>query len=1158
MSLQFIIGSSGAGKSHYLYESVIKQSIQEEKRNFLIIVPEQFTLQTQKDLVTMHPKHGIMNIDVLSFMRLAYHVFDEVGGNQRLVLEDTGKSMIVKKVAMDKKNELILFGANVRKQGFIEEMKSMISELLQYSIHADELEEMLTIAKDKKLLSNKLKDISTIYHAYEDFLKDRYINAEELLDVVCTVIDSSSRTKDSVICLDGFTGFTPSQYKLLSILLRQAKTVYVTITMDERQADRHLKEHELFYLSCKTMEKMTQIAAEAGVEVLDPIVLSGAANENGTKTLYRYLHSEPLAALEHNIFRYPYQVYKKEQDDITITAAKNPTAEVRHTVIEIQRLIREENYRYKDIAVVSGDVSMYGDLLLMECNKAKIPCFVDNKKTISSNPVVEMIRSAMDIAEHNFSYESVMRFLKCGLTGFTQDAIEKFENYLIAQGIRGYSMYQKEWTRSYRSAYEIDFEQINGVRERLVTELKAFYEVMTSKTSTVREIITALYELMSYYRAEEQIVEYAELFKQRAIEEDRQRAKEYDQVYRLVLEVFDRIVELLGDDVLTAREMKDILETGLKEIKVGLIPPGVDQVLIGDIERTRLKDIKALFFIGVNDGIVPKANPGGGILSDVERQLFADHSIELSPTKRQNAYMTEFYLYLNMTKPQNRLYLSFAKMDGTGKALRTSYLISKILKLFPNIALKDADITDRQEEGINQLLGTDFGLSYLITSLRDYDGTHESELFHELYRLYLDQEADTRIPISDIWEGIFYQNQESNLTKEVAKKLYGETLLGSVTRMEKYAACAFSHFLEFGLGVEERKEFTVSVPDIGNIFHEALERFSNRLKQSEYNWHTLPKDVETEFGKESVVEAVAEFGNGILESSKRNAYLVNRVERILLKTVDTLANQLRAGKFEPVMYEQFFAHADRFLNLHGRIDRMDVYEDENKLYVKVIDYKSGSTSFDLVSLYYGLQLQLGVYLSAAIELMESGNQDKQVIPAGVFYYNLDDPIVAKTEDYEEEIKKKLRMNGLVNASKEVVPLLDSAFFDGSVDSLAPSVKSKIIPVETSKTGDFSKRSSIASMEQFKELQGYINELMHHFSIEIMEGRVRHNPYQLKSKEACTYCKYASVCGFDCKIEGYKYRKLREISPDDIWKKIDESEENADGTDDMDTRATKGN
>lgn len=1154
MSLQFVLGGSGSGKSHYLYERIIQDSMEHPETNYLVIVPEQFTLQTQKDLVRMHPNKGIMNIDILSFMRLAYRVFEELGTMDRLVLEDTGKSMIVKKVMMEKRSDLILYGANVKKQGFIDEMKSILSELFQYSIGMEELTQMLELSQNKPMLRNKLKDIMTVYQGFRDFTRDKYIASEELLDVLCEIIDDSALIQNMVLCFDGFTGFTPSQYKLLSHLLRQAKKIYVTVTMDERVMNQKQQEHQLFYLSGKTIEKLSKLAASVRVDVEESIVMERIGGADFVP--YRFLESEALKHLEHNIFRFPYAKYEKEQNDITILAAKDAKSEAISTVLMIQKLLREENYRYKDIAVVTGDISSYGEILKREFDALDIPCFIDDKRGILTNPMVEFIRSSLDIIDQNFSYESVFRYLKCGLVSWESDDIDLLENYVIALGIRGKSMWMKEFTRKYRTNYEIELEYINELRSHFVDEIQELYDVFHEENHSVQEYVLGIYKHLTAFHVEEQLMTMAEKFKAEGSGDYLQKAKEYDQVYRIVMEVFDRIVELLGDECMSVREFKDILETGLKEAKVGVIPPGVDQIVVGDIERTRLKDIKALFFVGVNDGVVPKANPGGGILSDAERQMFADNEIELSPTKRQNAYTTEFYLYLNLTKPQKKLFLSYARVSGEGKALRPSYLISKIKKIFTEIEIMEMDDLSYEKRNISNALSTDKGLSYLIEGLKNYDEANAVPLFKELLRLYLSGEIPYPVNQELIYEGLFYSNTEKGLARKVAKKLYGEILLGSVTRMERFASCAFAHFIQYGLLLEERAEYQIMVPDIGNIFHAALELFSKKLKETEYTWSNLPEEVRIDLGKECVKLATGDFGNGILSNTKRNEYIIRRVERVLQRTVKTLSEQLQNGLFEPAVFEQSFSYADRFLNLRGRIDRIDLYEEGDTTYIRVIDYKSGSTSFDLESLYYGLQMQLSVYLSAALQMMQEKNPDKTIIPAGVFYYNLDDPIVDKSNHVEEDISKRLTMNGLANASDKVITYMDQNFYKEE-GGLKSGVRSNVIPVETNKFGELKKRSSVASVRDFELLLKFVDRLMHQFSKEIMEGKTNPEPYMLKKKTACTFCPYSSICGFDCRIDGYDYRRLKEVTNEEIWSVLKERNE-ADGRDDLDNGSTEGN
>ena len=363
--------------------------------NYLIIVPEQFTLQTQKDIVTMHPDHGVMNIDILSFLRFAFRVFDEIGSNEYPILEDTGKSMVLRRVVAEKRKELILFGSNVKKPGFIGELKSLLSELFQYNIGPDDFSKMEEIAEKKPVLKAKLRDIHTVYDGFMSFMKERYITAEETLVILNKIINQSQWLKDSVVCLDGFTGFTPTQYQLLANIMKYAKKVMITITIDPREnLDTTPKEHQLFGMSKKAIQKLYQIAEDNDVIIEEPIY---AETRNKTMVPYRFINSPALASLEHNLFRYPYEVYKKEQNEITVHSSKDAKAEVAFVSREIKRLIREEGYRYKDIAVITGDIENYGRLVKESFTQLKIPCFIDYKKDILNNPFVELLRSAIAI-----------------------------------------------------------------------------------------------------------------------------------------------------------------------------------------------------------------------------------------------------------------------------------------------------------------------------------------------------------------------------------------------------------------------------------------------------------------------------------------------------------------------------------------------------------------------------------------------------------------------------------------------------------------------------------------------------------------------------------------------------------------------------------------
>ncbi|MDU6263468.1 MAG: helicase-exonuclease AddAB subunit AddB [Anaerocolumna aminovalerica] len=1134
MSLQLILGSSGAGKSYQLYKEVISKSMDNPDTNYLVIVPEQFTLQTQKDIVSMHPNRGTMNIDILSFLRLAYRIFDEVGGNDVPVLEDTGKSMVLRKIVANKKKELELFNHDVQKQGFIDELKSLISEIYQYSIGVEQLQEMEELAKNKPMLRAKLHDIVIIYNGFKEYMNEKYITAEEILEVLCNVIDQSQIIPNSIICLDGFTGFTPAQYKLLTILMKKAKKVLITVTIDPREDIRRVdEEFKLFHLSKKTIKRLMDMAKEEEIEVDKPIYGEGLSS----KIPYRYLNCPPLAALERNIFRYPNVSYDKEQDSIRIHAARDGKKEIGYVIREIKHLIRTEDYRYQDIALITGDIAGYGRIAEQEFEKAGIPCFIDRKKDILSNPFVEFIRSVLDIAKNDFDYESVFRYLRCGMGSIDREEADILENYVIALGIRGRKRWNTQWTRTYRGQKEGELNRINELRKQLCEELMPLYEVLSDRSKNVTEYTTALYEFGVKMDAVGKLESYRVYFEEQNM---LSTAKEYQQIYGIVIELYEKLVELLGEEKLSLKEYTEVLEAGLAEAKVGLIPPGLDQVVIGDIERTRLKDIKALFFVGVNDGIIPKSNTGGGILSDLEREMLAEHEIEMAPTKRQAAYTEQFYLYLNMTKPQEKLYVTFSKVSEDGKALRPSYLIGVLQKLFSKLTIDE----DEESEELEQIISNDRGLDYLIDGLRRFPYEDVSDTWKELFRYYNSRE-EYQQTIHNLIDAVFYVNTDMGLSKRIAKELYGSNLMGSVTRFEQFAACAFAHYISFGLELRERQEYRLAVPDMGNIFHNAIEGFSRKLSASEYNWHTIPDDIRDAWSEECVREAAEGYGNAILTSSKRLEYIIKRVERITKRTLWALCQQIKKGDFEPAAFELFFSDQNQLnsltldlsgeerIRLQGRIDRLDIYEEKDKLMVKVIDYKSGNTTFDLLSVYYGLQLQLAIYLNAAMELLERENPDKEVIPGAILYYNIDDPIVEKSDYVEASILKELKMNGIVNSNTEVVKHLDHSFKseDGGI---MPSVKSDTIPVESNKEGLFTKRSSVAELAQLKSMEDFVKETVSRFGRKILDGDTGIKPYRMGKRTACDYCPYNSICGFDIRIEGNSYRNLHSLSKEDIW------------------------
>lgn len=1142
MSLRFCFGPSGSGKSHRIYEEIMQRAAEEPGRNFLIIVPDQFTMQTQKDLVMRSDRDGILNIDVLSFGRLSHRILEEVGTKEMPVLDDTGKSLVLQKVAADLKEQLPAMGSLLHKQGYIHEVKSAISEFMQYGISTQNMDKLITSAQKRGALAMKLKDLKTLYRGFQDYIRDHFITTEETLDVLRRSLSKSKILKGSVVVFDGFTGFTPIQNRLIQELMRVCAETIVTVTIGVGEDPYKMDgEQKLFHLSKKTVADLEKLAAEAEVERGEDLFVKGGPN--------RFAKAPALHYLEQNLFRYQYEPYAGEQQEIHMFEALSPREEVHQTALYIRHLIREQGMTYRDIAVVIGDLEGYASYVETEFGQLEIPCFLDRTRGIVLNPMIEYIKSALQLYIKDFSYDTVFHFLRSGMADISREEIDELENYVIRTGARGYRTYSRLFTRrteelqgnaeGSEQAEEKTMERLNRIRQQFMDAVEILHMGSQEKAG---DYVSHLYDFLEQNQVQQKLLNYQQQFEK---EGDLSRAREYAQIYRLVMDLLDQVYELLGEEEISRQEFADILEAGFGEITVGTIPQNVDRIVVGDMERTRLKQVKVLFFLGVNDGNIPKNASKGGIISDMDREFLIESGTEMAPSPRQQMYIQRLYLYLNMTKPSEQLYLSYAKVNSEGKGIRPSYLIDTVRKLFPAMSVEYPQNRSRLE----QIEGRQEGARYLAEELREYvEGTLPEEERQDFYLMYRAYEADAA-GRDLLTRAAFRRYRESGLSRIVARALYGQQLENSVSRLETYAACACRHFLQYGLSLQEREEFGFEASDMGTVYHAVLENFAGKLAESNLTWWDFTEDFAAKAVKESVEAYAATYGETVLYSSARNEYAITRMSRILTRTVLTLQKHLKQGSFQPDDYELSFRFAedldsihvdlseDEKMHLQGRIDRIDVSEDAEHVYVKVIDYKSGNRKFDLAALYYGLQLQLVVYMNAAMEMESRKHPDKEIVPAALLYYHIDDPTIETPveltdEQINEQILAKLRMNGVVNSDPEVVERLDRYMQDKSV----------VIPVEKKKDGSFSARSGVLSREEMQLISSYVDAKIRSIGREILDGKIAANPYEKGNEEACTYCAYKKVCGFDGSIPGYEKRQLEDLDKQALMQRMQETVE----------------
>lgn len=1140
MGLKFWTGPSGSGKTYKLYNFIIEESIKNPELTYIMVVPEQFNLQAQQDIVRLHPRHGMLNIDVVSFSRLAHRIFEETGygSDGGKLIDDMGKNLIIRNIALRNKDKLSILGANLNKLGYITQVKSAISEFMQYGITTQKAEDMVSEAEKsgKGQLSLKLKDISFLYSEFMNEIKDKYTTREELMMRLSRVLDDSEKIKKCVIVLDGFTGFTPVQLNVIEKLLIYSRDVHISVTIDRRNNssdDVVIREHELFYLGKKTMSQVGKIADRNHINIYD--------DENiidDTPARFISSNGQMIPHLEKFIFRDIQEEYigsYNDNDEIHIRCGLTPDEEMELNALSIMNLIVKKGYKYSDIAIITGDIEKYRDPIERSLERYRIPYFTDKTSAILLNPMIEYLRAAIKVLSDNYSYESIFRLLRSGLTVMSRESIDELENYCISTGVKGRAAWNKLFSRlpaTYKnreSEEKAEFlTKINNYRVTVCNLINSLEKDIDDNYSnrgkySVKTFSTAFYNLFDKENIGRKLSERSKQFEEAGKASE---ARIYEQIYERTMGVFEQLSDLLGDEKLYIKEFGQLVDAGLDEIRIGIIPKNTDYVQIGDLTRSRLRDVKALFVVGVNDGIVPQSVPSTGIISDADKQFFMESydDIEFAPTARENAYTQRLYIYMMLTKPKEYLSISYSKINSEGESHRPSYLIKTIQGLFPKLK------TEYLSENINNRI-SDKNATYkaLIKKISEYitddiKTKNEEETFEYLLGLYSqDDNYGDRIEelITTGMEEAGISSNNGALGSAVAALLYGKNLYSSVTRLETYAKCAYEYYLKYGLKLNERETYDFAVNDLGTVFHASLERYMKSLRNKNTNIAEVDDDLSKTLIEEAVEYSVAAEEMAAIYSTKRTSYMVKRIKRIMKKTVEVLKYQAGKGMFKPYGVEFDFRIADSLdalnfklsddesLKMSGRIDRIDTHTEGDNTYVRIIDYKTGDKKLDLAAVYEGRELQLVVYLDAAMEMIKN-KFNKNAVPAGILYYHMDDPLIKSDtitdiKEIEDKVKKTLKMKGYVNSDKHIIHLMDDT---------CEGVRSDIIPAGFKKDGELYADSKTLSTDEFNNLIVQTREKISELGREILDGHIStaiEMEYLEKYPKTCDYCDYKSIC-----------------------------------------------
>lgn len=1121
--IRYIFGRAGTGKTHKALEEIKKRLESNDQNRLILIVPEQFTLQAERDLIEKLDLPGIIDVEVLSFTRLAHNVLNEVGGITRIHINEQGKNMVLRKIIDESEKRLSIYKKASQQDGFVSMFNDLLCELKQSDITPQELMKGLEDIKEDSILHHKLKDIAYIYEQFEEYLKGRYIDTEDYLNLLIEKMDDAKFLKGAEVWIDGFQSFTPQTYHIMEKIMRMAKDVTFTFTMPflQRGEDR-----DLFKVIDDTYRKINHIAMEQG--------MSGEIIDLDQEQRAVIKKSDEINHIEQELYAYPYKQYNQELVNMNIFSGLSLYTEIENAAAKIISLVRDEGYRWKDIAVVSNDMNSYGPLIRRVFDEYDIPYFLDEKRNIMHNPIIELILSSLRVVYRGYKYEDVFRFFKTGFSGVDVEVYEKLENYVLKYGIQG-----NQWKQPFEMD-DINIDELNKCREQFIKPMGKLEKKVKGKR-TVGEITKAMYDYLEGVDIHKKLEDWIDLLR---LEGQFEYMNENTQIWNIVMEVFDQMVEIIGEQKITLKEYIRVLDSGFSSLEIGIIPTTIDQVLVGNIQRSKSHDIKGLFVVGVNDGILPSGKDEDGILSDEERIFMKEKEITLGYDSQRKAYEEKFSIYTTFTKPSEYLWISYAVGDQEGKAMRPSVLIDRLKKIFTKLNIK-SDIIHSLEQQKSLISTPKSTFKYLIENMRQkFDGKEIEDLWWDVYSWYYHEE-EWKEKREGVIEGLFHNNQTGYIEENSAKKLYQIPIRSSVSRLEQFVNCPFAHFIKYGLKPKERKMFEVKAPDIGELFHESMESFTGKLKGENLDWRSLEKNQCDKMMDEVIDELVPEYGNGVMLSTNRYKYLVKRLKRISRRAVWTLTEHIKKSGFEPSGYEVGFGIGKMYppieielsdgekIYLEGRIDRVDLLEDEENEYIKIIDYKSGNKEFSLSEVYYGIQLQLMIYLDAVLKT--KGQDGKEKKPAGIFYFKIDDPMI-KTEEkavefIENEIRKKLKMKGLVLKDVNIAYEMDKEL----------GRSSDIIPVGLKKDGQFTSNSSAVDEETFMDLIKHVRRLVTEISYEMMKGNIKIAPSKNGQKTACDYCSYTSICQFDSSLEDNEYKNMKKLSNEEVLKRIKEEE-----------------
>jgi len=1177
-TLQFVFGASGSGKTEFCVRKALEEAEKDLNHNVYYLVPEQDTLAMQKRIVMYENNKGkgIINLDVLSFQRLYYASFSHRNKTVPKALDEMGKVMVLSLVAEKYNRNLLYFQGEIDKPGFLEEAKSLISECMQYGISPENLSNC-ALKSVKKLTGAKLHDMALLYAGFLNWLLEHGKYTEEgIQDLALEQVLQDPNYKNATFLLDGFTGFTVSELRCLEILMEGENNILISLEIRSREEGNLYEKGDmssLFYLTKDAVKEVEELALKLNVKVLPAInvnlydSISGERRKEGEV----YPRFEKIPALQKICDDYAYgkaeveracrgqekrdvkSFEKTEQEEkqkekqirpfgITLRECPNILREVEEAAVEIRALVKDEGYRYRDIAVIVPDPESYRDILFRKWKDLEIPFFLEEDIKLMDSPYGKVLRSALLVLEKGFLFDTVFRYLRAFpyRGAGEEELVDRWENIARERGLKGLPAFssllkpeedeteEEKEERTYKKKVE-DYQAYWDL-----TCLFTFYErnrKSAEKGLVLKDRIDSLSELLEKTDLENRLLESLSFLSEEGMEN---REESFEKSIGIILEMMEKMRESLGEISISKKSFGKLFDLAFSLEKLRQIPATLDQVVVGDLRRSRFHNPKAFLFLGLSSEFLPKGMGKKIIFTEKEREFLRESGYRLSPLSWEESYIEKYYVYKAFLTPKERLYLSYPRTLRNGKSGKASPYLKELLPLFSDLKIiysekEKLPIYNGKralEELVEELPKKCTGKSLYL---------QKEEIVHrfktESFRLlqYLWNREEYHEEVEKILKGIFFENTEERITKEMSLALYGEILKGSVSRMEVFYSCPYAHFLQYGLNLKDRKTSEVQAFTIGNLYHRMLELFFRKLMRR--------KDMEEAFGEkreELLNEVLEELWQdpefSLFLSGGRNEYLRMKLQKNGRRILWALGKQLLGGDFRPKAVEEEFKMEEEGLQLRGRIDRVDEYlsEDRKTLFLKVIDYKSGKKAFSLKNLFAGLDLQLPLYMDYVLQREKEKNSNREVLPSALFYFAMDNPVIPYEEDFdpEKERLKAFKPSGLVNLSEESLSHLEKR--EG---------ESLLLPVQC-KNGEVEEKGAAVSSEKLEALLAFARKEMLEGAKRIKEGEKGISPIRKEGDiTSCSYCPYHSICGFDEDIPNFRYRSPDSRTDEELWEEI---------------------